>query len=334
MNPLKQPIRIKNVDISNRIVMPPMATAKSENGYVNQSLLDYYDEKTKGGYIGLVITEHAYVSLDGKAKEGQLSVSRDEDIEGLKKVVDTIHKNGSKVIAQINHAGSSTDKKVTGFDPISASPIKNIGATGNPNIIPHEMTKSDIKRVIQSFVESARRVKEAGFDGVEIHSAHAYLLNQFFSPLTNKRTDEYGTTLDGRVRIHLEIVREIRKVVGKDYIIALRLGACDYIEGGNSLADGIAAAEALEKAGVDLLDISGGLCGIMNPNNREAGYFSELSESIKRKISIPVILTGGVTDGQQAEKLLSEKKADFIGVGRELLKDSNWAKKVISSLES
>lgn len=331
MNLLKQPIKIKNIEISNRIIMPPMATSKSEDGYVNQNLQDYYNEKTIGGYIGLVITEHAYISLDGKAKDGQISVSRESDIEGLKEIVDIIHINGSKVIAQINHAGSSTDKKITGSNPFSASPVKNISATGNPNIIPQEMSKVDIKRTIQYFAEAARRVKEAGFDGVEIHSAHGYLLNQFFSPISNKRTDEYGQSLAGRIKIHLEIIAEIRKVVGENYLIALRLGGCDYMEGGSTLNDGLATAKAFEKAGVDLLDISGGFCGYMREDNKNPGYFSELSELIKREVSIPVIVTGGIREGKQAENLLNENKADLIGVGRAILKDSEWAKKVILS---
>lgn len=328
MKSLLQAIKIKNISLNNRIVMPPMATSKSDDGKVNHQLVTYYDEKSKGGYIGLIITEHAYISPEGMANPGQISIVDDSDIEGLKRITDVIHKNGSKVIAQISHAGSSARPDVIGCTPISASAVLNNGATARNGIIPQEMSKEDIQRIIHAFANAARIAKESGFDGVEIHSAHAYLLNQFFSPLTNKRTDEYGGSLEGRIRIHLEIIKEIRKVVGEDYLIAIRLGACDYMEGGSTLADSITASQAFEKAGIDLLDISGGLCGMMRPNHKEPGYFSELSEAIKQKVSIPVILTGGVTQSEDAEKLLREGKADLIGVGRTILKDSHWAKKV------
>ncbi|WP_455539303.1 NADH:flavin oxidoreductase [Terrisporobacter sp.] len=329
MKLLMQPIKIKNIKINNRIVMPPMATSKSGDGMVTDDLINYYDEKSKGGYIGLIITEHSYVSKEGMADKGQVSISRDSDIEGLKRITETIHNNDSKVIAQISHAGSSAKPSVTGCEIISASEVANVGATGKSGIVPHEMSKEDIKRVVKCFADAAKRAKESNFDGVEIHSAHAYLLNQFFSPLANKRTDEYGGSLENRVRIHLEIIEEIRKSVGEDYLVALRLGACDYIDGGNTLEDGVAASKLFEKAGVDLLDISGGFCGIIRPDHKEAGYFSELSQAIKKEVSIPVILTGGITEGEQAEKLLEEYKADLIGVGRAILKDSTWAKKVV-----
>lgn len=329
MKLLNKPLKVKNMEVTNRLVIPPMATSKTADGKINRQLLDYYDEKTKGGYIGLVITEHAYVSKEGMAGKGQISISRDEDVDGLKELVKVIHNNGSKVIAQIAHAGSSTTKELTGYKPISSSAVTNNGVTGKKGVIPKEMSKDDIKRVIQCFADAGRRAKEAGFDGIEIHAAHGYLLNQFFSPLTNKRTDEYGGELEGRMKIHLEIINAIRSAVGDEYIIALRLGACDYVDGGTTLEDSVNASILFEKSGVDLLDISGGFCGYLNPNNKEQGHFSELTEAIKKSVATPVILTGGITDGEVADMLLEEGKADFIGVGRAILKDSNWAKNVM-----
>lgn len=327
MELLKQPLKIKNLEISTRLVLPPMATSKSPDGEVTQELVDYYNEKSEGGNIGLIILEHAYVSKDGMANHGQISISKDSDILGLKRISEVIHNNGSKVLAQINHAGSSTSPDITGYETISASAIVNISSTAKTDLIPHEMDKCSIQRIVNCFSKAANIAKEAGFDGIEIHSAHAYLLNQFFSPLTNKRKDEYGGSLNNRIRIHLEIIKEIRKSIGGDFIIALRLGACDYMDGGNTLTDGVEACKAFEKAGVDLLDISGGLCGMTRPDNKEPGYFGELSEAIKKEVSIPVILTGGITEGCHAETLLKEGKADLIGVGRAILKDSKWAKK-------
>lgn len=327
MKYLNQPMKIKNIELCNRLVMPPMATEQSVDGTVTQALLDYYDEKTKGGYIGLVITEHAYIRQDGKAGKGQMSISRDSDIQGLKKLADIIHKNGSKVIAQMNHAGSATTMDITGHSRMSASAVINPRFSGEEYGIPNEMSKEDIDQMVQCFADAAKRAKAAGFDGVEIHSAHAYLLNQFYSPLANKRSDEYGGTVEGRVKIHLEVIRAVREAVGEDYLIALRLGASDYMDGGSTIEDGAAAAQLFEAAGLDLLDISGGFIGFNRKDIKEPGYFGDATLAIKEKVSIPVILTGGVRDANAADKLLEEKKADLIGVGRAIYKDSEWTKK-------
>lgn len=329
MNLLNKSITIKSVTIPNRLVMPPMATSKAANGDVTKELIDYYDEKSKGGYIGLIITEHHYVSKDGMASEGQVSISRDEDVAGLKKIADVIHKNGSKVIAQINHAGSSASQDLTGYEPISASPIINVGFSAKTKLIPHEMDQNDIRRVVKSFADAAKRVKEAGYDGVQIHSAHGYLLNQFYSPLGNKRLDEYGGTIDGRIKIHLEIIRAIREVVGDDFLLSLRLGASDYMEGGSTIEDGVYASKKFQEAGIDLLDISGGYNGFIRKDTNEPGWFADATLAIKKEISIPLILTGGVTDVKDAEHLLKEGKADFIGIGRAIFKDSKWAEKAM-----
>ena len=188
-----------------------------------------------------------------------------------------------------------------------------------------------------TFKEAARRVKEAGFDGVEIHSAHGYLLNQFFSPLSNKRTDEYGKDIMGRIKIHLEVIKAVREAVGKDFPVLLRLGASDYMEGGSTIEHSKIAAVEFEKAGVDILDISGGFCGFMIPaaseQEQDQGYFSSLTSAIKEVVSMPVILTGGITETSAAERLLSQGKADLIGIGRAIYKDSQWAKKAVEDLK-
>lgn len=328
MNILNSPIMVGNIKLNNRIVMPPMATAKAGNdGKVSQSLCNYYDEKSYGGYIGLIITEHSFISPEGKAGNGQLSITDDSDIDGLAQIVNVIHKNNTKVMAQISHAGGAAKAGITGQTTLSASAIP-LPRTGNQNTdIPKEMNLLDIQKVVDDFAKAAIRAKKAGYDGIEIHSAHGYLLNQFYSPLTNKRTDEYnGNTIIGRIKLHLNVIHTVREAVGKDYPIALRLGACDYIPGGSTLQDSIIAAKEFEKAGIDLLDISGGFCGYINPRNKVQGYFSEITEKLKKHISIPIILTGGIVDVTAAEKLLLENKADLVGVGRAILKDSNWTK--------
>jgi NADPH2 dehydrogenase len=332
MNNLLKPLKVGNLKLNNRLVMPPMATGKSQDdGRVSEEILNYYKEKSEGGYISLIIIEHSFINKEGKASNGQLSVSKDDDIEGLKKLAKVIQNNGAKAVMQINHAGGAATREVTGTDPVGPS------AVANPRFkekkVPHELSKVEIKDIIEAFAKAAHRVKEAGFDGVEIHSAHGYLLNQFLSPLSNKRTDEYGGNLNNRIRIHLEVIEAVKKSVGDDFLVLLRLGAADYIEGGTVISDGVVAAKEFEKAGVHILDISGGFLGYVMPNSKEQGYFWPLTDAIKKVVSIPVILTGGITEAPQAERLLDEGKTDLIGVGRAILKDSKWAQRAIESLK-
>lgn len=331
MSYLLKPLQIGTLTLSNRLIMPPMATAKAEvDGKVTQALLDYYAEKSAGGYLSLIIIEHSFITAAGKASVQQLSAADDSMIEGLQKLVAIIHGNGSKTVMQLNHAGSAANEEVIGSTPVAPSGVKN----PRQGTMPRELTHEGIAVIIKAFKDGARRTKEAGFDGVEIHSAHGYLLNQFFSPLTNKRTDEYGGNVHNRIRLHLQVIEAVRAAVGKDFPILLRLGASDYTEGGTALEDSQIAAVAFEKAGISILDISGGFSGFTVPGLTGQGFFAPLTEAIKKVVSIPVILTGGITEAQAAERLIAEGKADLIGIGRALLKDSQWAKLAIESLRS
>jgi len=326
---LLEPLETNNLKLANRLVMPPISTKKAdEKGRVTRELLDYYDEKTKRGHIGLVIVEHSYVSPEGKASPRQLSAAEEDTIEGLEKLVEVIHANGSKAVLQINHAGSAADEDVIGAIPVGPSTVTN----SRKKTKTVELTGLEIENIITAFGKAARRAKTAGFDGVEVHSAHGFLLNQFYSPLTNKRTDQYGGALNNRLAIHFQVIEAVRKTVGEEFALLLRLGASDYMKGGTTLEESKVTARELEKAGVDFLDISGGLSGYTISGLTGQGFFAPLTEAIKEVTSVPVILTGGITEPEAAEKLLAEKKADLIGVGRALLKDSNWAKRAVESL--
>ena len=218
---------------------------------------------------------------------------------------------------QLNHAGSN------GIDEsVSASsvniPIKKLFKK------PRELSVQEILAIEEAFAAAAVRAVEAGYDGVEIHCAHGYLLNQFYSPMTNKRTDEYGGSLENRLRFTVETVTAVRQAVGGDVPVAVRLGGADYLPGGSREEDAVQAAILLETAGVDRLDISGGMCFFMRPGHIEPGFFSSMTEKIKAEVSVPVLLTGGIKKAEDAERLLEEGKADLIGVGRALLKDAYW----------
>lgn len=330
MTYLLKPLNAGMLTLNNRLVMPPMATAKAGiGGDVSKELLDHYAEKSAGGYIGLIIVEHSYVLTEGKAGERQLSAAADRMVEGLKKLSAVIHKNGSRAVLQITHAGSGTTKDIVNTTPVAPS------AVAHPRLktMPRDLTGEEINNIIDAFQNAARRSKEAGFDGVEIHSAHGYLLNQFFSPLTNKRTDDYGGNVYNRIRIHLQIIEAIRSVVGDSYPILVRLGASDFTEGGTTVEDSKIAAKEFEKATVNILDISGGFSWFTGPGLTGEGYFAPLSEAVKSVVSIPVILTGGIKEARTAEKLIAEGKADLIGVGRAILKDSDWARRAVESLQ-
>lgn len=319
---LQNAIQIGSLTLKNRLVMPPMATGKSDAGYVTEELISYYRDRAQFSEPGLIILEHAFISPAGRASAGQLSIADDACITGLTKLVQAIHEAGSAVIAQLNHAGSGAEPETPGVN-LSASAVASPRKPDSG--VPREMTRAEILLTEADFVRAALRAVRAGCDGVEIHSAHSYLLNQFYSPLTNRRTDEYGPqTMENRLRFHMETVDAVRKAVGPDVPIALRLGGADYLPGGSTEEDAVEACRMLEPAGVNLIDLSGGMCGYVRPEHAEPGYFSSMSEKVKAAVNVPVLLTGGVKTIADAEALLQEGKADLIGVGRALYRDARW----------
>ena len=319
-------ISIRGMELQGRVIMPPLGTYKcTEDGKVTEDNLEYYSARARNPHVSMIITEHSYISPEGKAKPRQLSVSDDSDIDGLRLLTDTIHAGGAKVMCQLNHAGSAALAEVTGRQAVAPSPVilPTVPKTGD-DTPPAELTKEQIAETVHRFAAAAVRAKAAGYDAVEIHSAHAYLLNQFYSPLTNLRTDEYGGSLDNRLRIHREVIAAVREAVGPEYPVAIRLGGCDYMEGGSTLEDCVYAAKLFAEAGVDLIDLSGGMCRYTIPGHNEPGYFRAMSEAVKKEVPVPVLLTGGVKTLADAEKLLEEGAADLIGVGRKLFQDAEW----------
>ena len=314
MRKLKDTLHV-GVDIHSRLVMPPMVTEAADGGEITEKTLAYYKKMAANRQFDLFIIEHSYISEDGKATVKQMSLADDEKIPGHRKLIETIKgvRPDAAVFLQLNHAGIKTRGDIIGTDPMG------------PSVRPWDkmcraMTLDDMARVKEDFVAAARRAKEAGYDGVELHAAHGYLLNQFLSPLTNFRSDDYGKD---RVRYPLEVFLAMKEALG-DYPLAVRIGGIETIEGGTTVAEGVRAAKAFDAAGAALLDMTGGMTGYNRPGHEEAGWFKDLSRAVKKETTAPVLLTGGIITYDEAEKLLEEGVADLFGIGRAFLKDPNW----------
>jgi 2,4-dienoyl-CoA reductase-like NADH-dependent reductase (Old Yellow Enzyme family)/thioredoxin reductase len=332
MTPFKNlfsPYRIGNLELKNRIVMPPMATHfAGEDGSVNDRHIAYYLKRIRGG-VGYVTFEHTGVLKQGRAFPNMALIDSDEHIPSFKRLVDAIHGEGGKIVIQINHAGRQTSASFTGFPIVAPSAIP----CPVRKEMPQELTVEEIQKIIHAFGEAGARVKEAGADGVEIHMAHGYLINQFLSPFSNKREDEYGGDAERRMRMALEVLRTVRNQVGPDFTVTCRLSADEYVEGGLKLEDAKEIAKALERNGVDALHISACVAasGYLNhpPYYAEEGIFVPLAHGIKSVVGIPVITVGRIRTPELANQILEEKKADLISMGRALIADPNFPMKAL-----
>ncbi len=318
---LFSPFRIGNIELKNRIVMPPMATHFADlDGSVNDRHIAYYVERARGG-VGYITSEHTGVLKQGRAFPNMALIDADQQIPSFKKLVEAIHQESGKIVIQINHAGRQTSSSVTG------SPIVAPSAIPCPvrKEMPHAISFEEIQKIVEAFGEAARRVKETGADGVEIHMAHGYLINQFLSPFSNKREDEYGGDADRRMRMAIDVLRTVRNQVGPDFTVLCRLSADEYVEGGLKLEDTKEIAKALERNGADALHISACVAasGYLNhpPYYAEEGVFVHLAQGIKSTVSIPVIAVGRIRTPELANKILEERKADLISMGRALIAD-------------
>lgn len=315
---LFSPLRIKQMELPNRIVFPPMANNMADTkGHVTTRLITHYVERCR--QVGLLIVEHTYVNPAGRINPHQLGIYDDECTGGLTRLADSIHAAGANCGIQLTHAGACAPPELAGQEPVGPSPVTHPRDGG----MPREITEPEMDRLVEDFAAAAARAKAAGFDMVEIHGAHGYLLNQFISPYTNRRTDSYGGSLENRLKFPLRVVRAVRQAIGENLQLFFRLGADDGFGGGLTLDEGAKAAQLLTKEGVDVLDLSGGLLGFRIKSGE--GFFVYLAERIKPLVNVPVLVTGGITTPELADKILSEGKADLIGVGRALLANPNWA---------
>ena len=318
-------LKVGRLNLRNRIVMPPMATEFSTTkGEVTYRLVKHYVERAKD--LGLLIVEHTYVAPEGRMSTHQLGAYSDELISGLKRLTEAIHTFETPVALQITHAGSATTEATCGVQPLGPFPIDN----PRSGEVPRALSREEIGGIVAAFTEAARKAFEAGFDAVEIHGAHGFLLSQFLSPLTNKRTDKYGGALEKRARLALEVIKGIRVQLGEGYPLLYRLGADDLLPEGLTLEEGTQAAKMIADAGVNIIDVSGGLGS--RSDLKGPGYYVPLAAAVKEAAGVPVIGVGGITTAEEADTIIRSGKVDLVAIGRAMLKDSKWASKAIRSL--
>jgi 2,4-dienoyl-CoA reductase-like NADH-dependent reductase (Old Yellow Enzyme family) len=323
---------INGIRLANRFVRSATWEGMaSEEGACTQRLKDLMVELAEGG-VGLIISGHTYVSREGQAGPLQLGIYSNDLIPGHKEMTDAVHERGGKIVLQLAHAGFYAAQALTGQAPLAPS----LESEGLAESTKRKITSEDIRSLIRAFSEGARRAKEAGFDGVQIHSAHGYLLSQFLSPAYNQRDDNYGGPIENRARIHMEILAAVREAVGPNYPILIKINTQDFIDNGLTLEDSLQVGIMLEQRGIDAIELSGGIPS--NPPNRspcrtgiereeDEAYFKDSARAFKKKVKVPLILVGGIRSLGVAERLLDTDTADYISMSRPLIREPGLIKR-------
>lgn len=308
------PYQLKDITIPNRIVMPAMCQyTATEDGLAADWHLVHYGARAVGG-VGLIILEATAVEKRGRLSNNDLGVWDDTQIEGLREIACFCRARGSVIGIQIAHAG----RKAWGDELVAPSELPF-----PDRAVPKALTVDEIQKVIYNWRLGARRAREAGFDLLQIHAAHGYLIHQFLSPLSNRRTDHYGGTFQNRLRLLLEIVAAVQEEWPKEKLLSVRLSAVDFLEGGLTLADTVKISRALKEKGVDLIDVSsGGLLPV--PIELSPGYQVPYAETVKKEAQIPTIAVGLITEAELVQAIISNERADFVALGRELLRNPYW----------
>ncbi|MDD2426680.1 MAG: NADPH dehydrogenase NamA [Eubacteriales bacterium] len=313
-----EPFKVKNLELKNRIVMPPMCLFTARDGLVNDRHFVHYTSRALGG-TALIIMEATAIMPNGRITDDCLGIWDDSYIDGLKRVVDSCHDEGALMALQLNHAGRKSEAEGEKENyTISPSPL----ASDAEYRTPREMTAEDMREVKQAFCDAAIRADAAGFDAIEIHGAHGYLLSTFLSPVSNQRRDEYGGSLENRARFLLEVLEAVRGVWPEEKALLLRLSATDYLAGGTNLEETVQVVNMAKKF-VDLFHISSG--GIAEAEiDVYPGYQIPLAETIRKECDVPVIAVGLIREREMVEEILANGRADLVALGRELLRNPYW----------
>jgi len=332
MKNLFEKTRIGSLLLTNRFVYSATWDGNADDkGFCTSRNIDSVVERIRGG-VGLVITGMAFVSPEGMAAPWQLAIYNDEFIPGLSKMSKAVHDAQGKIILQLAHGGAYSASALTGRDVLGPS-------ANDSELFPtcREITIDEIKQVVQSFGAAAGRAKKAGFDGVQLHSAHGYLLSQFLSPFFNKRTDNYGGSIENRARILIEVFQAVRNEVGNDYPVFIKLNSQDFVEDGLANEEMLRVCAMLQVAGVDAIEMSGGIVyasgaysscrpGALDTPEKEV-YYREAAARYKEKISVPLMLVGGVRSPEVAGKLVSDGLADYVSLCRPLIREPDMIKR-------
>ncbi len=340
-----QPCRIGNLTLKNRLAMSQMTmNYATEDGHVTDKLIAHYRERAKGG-VGLIFVEGTYFTPEGKGYVRQVGIASERHVEGLKRLTDAVHelKNDTRIFLQIHHAGGRVSSKISGMQPVAPSAVPAYPGAE----MPRALTREEIAGLVEAHIAAASRAKAAGFDGVDIHCAHGYLVPSFFSPLTNLRTDEYGGDLTGRTWFLTEIVRGIRARLGKDFPLTIKISGDEYIEGGLGIPAMIEIARMAEEAGIDGLIVSAGTPGgqkfedlgeahkVMRtlPMMTRPGCLVPIAAEFRKALRIPVVAVGRINTVALAEEILAQGKADIAAIGRALLADPDLPNKALEGRE-
>lgn len=330
MKNLFEPSTIAGIPVNNRFVRSAtwegLATASGE---VTDELVNLSAELARGG-VGLIVAGHAYVSREGQASPWQTGVYKDELIPGLEKLAAGVHDAGGKIILQLAHGGYFASARLSGETPLAPSDIDEKAKTKR-----RIMSGQDIADTAAAFAEGARRAKTAGFDGVQIHAAHGYLLSQFLSPAFNRRTDEYGGDIVNRSRFLMEVYHRIRETVGNQYPVLIKMNGADYIDNGLVAADSVQVGQQLAEAGIGAIELSGGVLTspTLSPSRvkidseEKEAYFQAEAELLKASVNVPLILVGGIRSLPVAQRLLDADTTDYIAMCRPLIREPGLIKR-------
>ncbi len=324
---LFETFQINDLEIPNRFIRSATYDGLADkNGRVSERQMSLYEELARGK-VGLIITGIAYVDVTGRISPFQNSITCEDDIAGFSQLTGMVHNLGAKIAVQLFHAGRETGKIYQKRPALAPSFIADDPFFSAPH---REIEEDEIGQIIAAFGKAAARARAAGFDAVQIHGAHAYLLSQFLSPFTNRRKDQWGGSLENRLRLHRDIVRAVRSEVGADFPVLMKLGVQDGFTGGLEFQEGFAAAETLAHGGLDAIEISSGLRGRgykhsefhrgINRPDRE-GYFRDWCRQIKRRVDIPVIMVGGIRSLGTAANMIQEGTADLVSLSRPLIRE-------------
>jgi 2,4-dienoyl-CoA reductase-like NADH-dependent reductase (Old Yellow Enzyme family) len=325
MSTLFEETTINGMTLSNRMIRSATWEGMcDQSGRPMEKLISCYRDLAMGG-IGLIVTGYTYVRPEGKGMPGKMGIHTDDLAEDYTKMTSAVHDAGGKIAVQLVHAGGQASSKIIGRQPLAPSAVH---VDQFPEM-PAELTKDEISDIISAFRDGARRAKAWGFDAVQLHGAHGFLINQFLSPLTNRRTDEYGGSIENRSRFLLDVYRKVREAVGADYPVLIKMNASDNLDGGLELDDAVYAARALAAEGIDAIEVSAGTPasgersparGKINKPEKEA-YNLELARSIKKAVNCPVIVVGGFRSYEVAEKALTDDGMDYISMSRPLIRE-------------